>query len=288
MKGPLGIVRGLACLYGAPADFGSDGPFGREPGKSYTYTYHRGCFAEALRGAPFAFMISHDHDRTLCYADGRTSGLIDDARGLAFEMTVPDTDLGRRLVWGFHDGKVLGVSVGATVRSRRIIKLGKGRRDVAVSDCQLTDISLCMGAGPRLTATKGYLRFEPSLKGMTDLGPRPSDPAPARDARRVEPVRTSPARVEPSGHRALPDPGILELKRRHLQLWRADARSGVAHFEARRRGLAESRSVEARAALVRVDAAYHRCKGNVEVLDQMVAEFNRDCELLGLKDWRLS
>lgn len=100
-----GRLAGYAAVFDAPADLG---PF--------VEVVRPGAFTRSLR-QPGAIMALYDHERrsVLGRVSAGTLRLQEDQRGLAFELDLPDTSVGRDLAVLVQRGDVAGCSFGFVV-----------------------------------------------------------------------------------------------------------------------------------------------------------------------------
>jgi len=82
-------LEGHAAVFGAPAKIGS-----------FTETIRAGAFSHSLAasGKDVLALVDHDPSRLLARTGSGTLRLAEDSRGLAFEIDVPDTQLGRDIL----------------------------------------------------------------------------------------------------------------------------------------------------------------------------------------------
>lgn len=93
-------------LEGYAAVFDSAAPIG-----SFTEVVRRGAFARSLAsGRDVVVLVDHDPSRFLGRTSSRTLRLAEDARGLHFEVDVPDTTLGRDVLALAERGDLGGAS----------------------------------------------------------------------------------------------------------------------------------------------------------------------------------
>lgn len=99
---------GHAAVFGTPARIGPDGRGG------FTETISPGAFRTAL-SADILALLDHDPGRLLGRTRSGTLKLSEDRTGLAFELDVPDTQLGRDVLTMAQRGDLGGMSFGFTV-----------------------------------------------------------------------------------------------------------------------------------------------------------------------------
>jgi HK97 family phage prohead protease len=98
-------------LEGYAATFGSEARIA-----DFTETIRPGAFAEALRaGGDILALVDHDPTRLLARSRTGSLQLSEDARGLAFALTVPDTQAGRDVLALAERGDLGGMSFGFLV-----------------------------------------------------------------------------------------------------------------------------------------------------------------------------
>lgn len=95
-------------LVGLAAVFGQ-----RVPIADFTEEIAPGAFAESLRsGTDVIALVDHDPSRLLGRLRNKSLRLSEDSRGLAFEIDVPDTSLGRDMIAMAERGDLGGASFG--------------------------------------------------------------------------------------------------------------------------------------------------------------------------------
>lgn len=93
-------LEGYAALFGAEARIGA-----------VTETIQAGAFAEALgAGRDVLGLVDHDFTRVLARTKSGTLRLSQDSRGLAFDLDVPDTTVGRDILALAERGDLGGMS----------------------------------------------------------------------------------------------------------------------------------------------------------------------------------
>lgn len=96
-----GRLVGYAAIFGAPADLGD-----------FTETVRSGAFADTLAKRSGSILALFDHERRSIL--GRTGAgtlkLSEDSKGLAFDLALPDTGMGRDLAVLVERGDVSGCS----------------------------------------------------------------------------------------------------------------------------------------------------------------------------------
>lgn len=96
-------------LEGYAALFGTEARIGR-----FSETIRAGAFAGSLKSDVVA-LVDHDATRVLARTKSGTLRLSEDTRGLAFDLDVPDTTLGRDMLALAARGDLGGMSFGFTV-----------------------------------------------------------------------------------------------------------------------------------------------------------------------------
>lgn len=96
-------LTGYAATFGTPAKIGT-----------FTESIRAGAFANTLRkpGADVLALVDHDASRLLARTASGTLRLSEDARGLAFDLDLPDTQLGRDILALAERGDLGGMSFG--------------------------------------------------------------------------------------------------------------------------------------------------------------------------------
>lgn len=119
---------GYAAVFSVPAEIG-----GR-----FTETLLPGCFRKSLAEKPdILALVDHDPGQVLARTKSGTLLLAEDPRGLAFELSVPDTSLGRDILALTERGDLGGMSFGFKVRKE--LWPAKNRREL--QDVDLIEIS---------------------------------------------------------------------------------------------------------------------------------------------------
>lgn len=129
-----GKLAGYAAVFDSPADLG---PF--------VEVVRPGAFARSLR-QPGAVLALYDHERrsVLGRVSAGTLRLQEDAKGLAFELDLPDTSVGRDLAVLVQRGDVAGCSFGFVTPDKgdawttRGDKLMRELRDVTLHEITVT------------------------------------------------------------------------------------------------------------------------------------------------------
>lgn len=96
-------LTGYAATFGTPAKIGT-----------FTESIRAGAFANTLRkpGNDVLALVDHDPSRLLARTGSGTLRLAEDARGLAFDLDLPDTQLGRDILALAERGDLGGMSFG--------------------------------------------------------------------------------------------------------------------------------------------------------------------------------
>jgi len=149
-------------LAGYAAVFGQDARV-----SDFTETIRPGAFKGALAGRDVLCLIDHDPCRLLARTKSGTLRLEEDAKGLRFELDVPDTTEGRDILTLAERGDLGGCSFGFTVPKGGEVWSGKKRELRAVT---LHEISVvhswpayegtsiqARGKAPKLAAALRYL-----------------------------------------------------------------------------------------------------------------------------------
>lgn len=100
-----GVLRGYAAVY--------DQPTTRQADYAGTETIARGAFDGVLGGADVLGLVDHDVSKVLGRTGNGTVRLRSDDHGLAFEIDLPDTTLGRDIRALVARGDLTGMSFGA-------------------------------------------------------------------------------------------------------------------------------------------------------------------------------
>jgi uncharacterized protein len=98
-------LTGYAATFGTPAQIGG-----------FTESIRAGAFRDALAGSPdILALVDHDAGKLLGRTRSGTLRLAEDSRGLAFEIDVPDTQLGHDVLAMAARGDLGGMSFGFRV-----------------------------------------------------------------------------------------------------------------------------------------------------------------------------
>lgn len=97
-------LAGYAAVFDSPADIGG----------AWVERIERGAFAGAIGGDVCAF-VNHDSGRVIGRTKSGTLRMIEDSRGLAVEIDVPDTSDGNDLWALVERGDISGMSIGFIV-----------------------------------------------------------------------------------------------------------------------------------------------------------------------------
>jgi uncharacterized protein len=98
-------LTGYAATFGTPAQIGG-----------FTETIRAGAFRDSLANNPdILALVDHDAGKLLARTKSGTLRLSEDARGLAFEIAVPDTQLGHDVLAMAARGDLGGMSFGFRV-----------------------------------------------------------------------------------------------------------------------------------------------------------------------------
>ena len=144
-------------LHGYAAVFNSEAVLG-----DFTEVIRQGAFAKSLAtGSNIRALYQHQGDALLGTTRGGTLQLREDAKGLAYELALPDTTHGRDLAVLVERGDVSGCSFGFRVREggdswqQRGAQLVRELRDVELVEITLT-------ADPAYADTSVALRSRPA------------------------------------------------------------------------------------------------------------------------------
>ena len=123
-------LAGYAATFGTPAKIGS-----------FTESIRAGAFAASLAtGADTLALLDHDHSKLLARTGNGTLRLAEDGRGLAYELDLPDTTLGRDVL-AMAEARLLGgVSFGFRVPTGGDAWAGPDRRELR--SVELVEISI--------------------------------------------------------------------------------------------------------------------------------------------------
>lgn len=105
-EGAAKIARGYAALFNSEADIGG---YFRE-------IIAPGAFADTLKDSDVRALIDHDSGRVIGRTKSGTLRLVEDDKGLAVEIDLPDTTDGRDLAVQLERGDISGMSFGFIVR----------------------------------------------------------------------------------------------------------------------------------------------------------------------------
>ena len=98
-------LEGYAAVFATPAQIGG-----------FTESIRAGAFRDSLAGNPdILALVDHDPGRLLGRTKSGTLRLAEDSRGLAFEIDVPDTQLGNDVLAMAARGDIGGMSFGFRV-----------------------------------------------------------------------------------------------------------------------------------------------------------------------------
>lgn len=156
-----GRLVGYAAVFGAPANLGD-----------FTETVRPGAFADTLAKRSGNVLALFDHERRSIL--GRTGAgtlkLHEDGKGLAFDLALPDTSLGRDLAVLVERGDVAGCSFGFTCDSDAWEMRGKTlhRELVAVTLHEIT-----ITPSPAYVDTAVAMRSKPKAYQMFFVGGDP-------------------------------------------------------------------------------------------------------------------
>lgn len=141
---------GHAAVFNTPTNMGD-----------FTETIAPGAFANSLAGGDKLALIDHDTSRLLGRTKSGTLRLREDARGLAFEIDIPDTQAGRDVLALAQRGDLGGASFGFRVREGGERWSGEQR---TLTDVDLLEISV-VSAWPAYPATDVSARSRRCVRG---------------------------------------------------------------------------------------------------------------------------
>ena len=98
-------LRGYAAVFNSDADIGG----------SFVERIMPGAFANTLKDADVRALIDHDSGRVIGRSSAGTLRLVEDERGLAVEIDLPDTSDGRDIATLVERGDIDGMSFGFRV-----------------------------------------------------------------------------------------------------------------------------------------------------------------------------
>lgn len=143
-------LEGYAALFGTEARIGST-----------TETIRPGAFKNALAGDILA-LADHDPARVLARTRSGTLRLSEDARGLAFDLDVPETQAGRDLLALAERGDLGGMSFGFRVPKGGESWTGN-RRELRAIDLREISVVSAWPAYPQTTVQARHQEGEQSL-----------------------------------------------------------------------------------------------------------------------------
>lgn len=148
---------GVAARYGVEADIG---PFFE--------VIRPGAFRASLAGQDdIAAYTDHNPERLLGRRSSGTLKLAEDARGLLFEIDVPDTSTGRDVLELARRGDCSGCSFGFTDP----VDEWRDRQHRELRSVRLIEISIITGGAPAYPQTNVSARSQPSRGDHTRLSP---------------------------------------------------------------------------------------------------------------------
>ena len=149
-------LAGYAAVFGRPAQIGS-----------FTETVRPGAFRATLAaGKDMLALLDHDPTRLLARTSNGTLRLSEDARGLAFELDLPDTTLGKDVL-AMAEARLLGgVSFGFRVHKGGDAWPTASARELHAVD--LVEISVVQ-AFPAYADTSVTARFRSASVDVTSL-----------------------------------------------------------------------------------------------------------------------
>lgn len=135
-------LEGYAAVFGSEANLGS-----------FVETIEPGAFRAALAGDVLA-LLDHDTGKVLGRTKSGTLRLSEDSRGLAFDLSLPDTQAGRDVLALAERGDIGGMSFGFRVPEGGESWMGRKR---SLSAIDLREISI-VSAWPAYPDTEIALR----------------------------------------------------------------------------------------------------------------------------------
>jgi HK97 family phage prohead protease len=157
-------LAGYAATFGTPADIGG-----------FTETIRSGAFRASLASkGDVAALIDHNPEKLLARTRSGTLKLNEDGRGLAFEISVPDTSVGRDVLELASRGDLGGMSFGFTDP----VDEWRDRQHRELRSLRLVEISVITGGQPAYPST--------SVAARSITGRRLSVLTPAARRRLVE------------------------------------------------------------------------------------------------------
>jgi hypothetical protein len=166
MSGP-GTVDGYAAVFNTPADIGG----------AFVEVVAPGAFASTLKTSDVRALINHNPDLVLGRVSANTLRLAEDGTGLRFQLSLPDSTLGRDTAESVRRRDVAGCSfafvVGPDGDEWSLDATGRPLRTLRAVD--LMEMSLC--GAPAYPATTANLT--------------PSAPSPTRSTAPARPPATS-------------------------------------------------------------------------------------------------
>jgi uncharacterized protein len=135
-------------------------------------TIARGAFADSLKKrGDVRFLLEHDPRALLARTSAGNLVLTEDQRGLRFEATLPDTQLGRDTYEQVRVGNLKGMSFGFTPMKTKTAYDDRGRlRSVTLEAVDLREVTI--------TSLPAYPRTSVALRSL--LAPRVPDTREAR------------------------------------------------------------------------------------------------------------
>lgn len=151
-------------LSGYCAVFNSEAVLG-----DFTEVIRQGAFAKSLAtGSNIRALSNHDANALVGTTRSGTLQLREDAKGLAFELALPDTSHGRDLAVLVERGDVAGCSFGFRVAPGGDRWEQRGKQMVReLLDVELVEITLT--GNPAYTDTSVAMRSKPIQQGFVDL-----------------------------------------------------------------------------------------------------------------------
>lgn len=135
VDGPARRLTGYAAVFGVEADIGGQ----------FFETLRAGCFQSSLAGQDdIAALVDHESSRLIGRRSSGTLKLAEDARGLSFDISVPDTTVGRDLIELAKRGDLPGCSFGFT----DAVDEWRDRQHRELRSVRLIEISIITGGTP--------------------------------------------------------------------------------------------------------------------------------------------
>lgn len=151
-------LRGHALTWGEIA----------EPWPGLRESFEAGAFAEFLAGDPDVFACyQHDTTQLLGRTSSGTFRLSEDERGLAYELDLPDTTLGRDVRKLVERGDLRGVSICFHAEEEAFEELPEGALRRTIHRASLYEISIVTDPAYR-NSTAGFRSAQEALQEIRD------------------------------------------------------------------------------------------------------------------------